>query len=46
MPEGSAFGRAAPDGYVISLAWTALAPDDTTLDAVLGHRSARRTARM
>jgi penicillin amidase len=36
MPEASVFGRAAPDGYVIALAWTALAPDDTTLDAVLG----------
>jgi penicillin amidase len=36
MPETSVFGRAAPDGYVIALAWTALAPDDTTLDAVLG----------
>jgi len=36
MPDGSVFGRATPEGYVVSLAWTALAPDDTTLDAVLG----------
>ncbi len=36
MPEDFAFGRAAPDGYVIALAWTALDADDTTLDALIG----------
>ncbi len=44
MPEGSVFGRAAPDGYVVSLAWTALAPDDTTLDALLGIDLAQNSA--
>jgi penicillin G amidase len=44
MPADSAFGRAAPDGYVIALAWTALAPDDTTLDALLGLDLAQNSA--
>lgn len=43
MPENSALGAAAPDGYVISLAWTALAPDDTTLDALLGINQAKNS---
>lgn len=41
MPQGSALAAAAPDGYVVALAWTALAPDDTTLDAVLGINLAK-----
>ena len=36
MPDSSALGRAAPSGYVSALAWTALASDDTSFDAVLG----------
>lgn len=44
MPENSALGRAAPDGYVVALAWTALAPDDTTLDALFGIDQASNSA--
>ncbi len=31
----SSFGDAAPDGYELALAWTALDPDDTSMDALL-----------
>ena len=31
----SSFGEAAPDGYELALAWTALDPDDTSMDALL-----------
>ncbi len=44
LPEASVLGRAAPDGYVVALAWTALAPDDTTLDALLGIDLANNSA--
>jgi penicillin amidase len=44
MPADSIFGRAAPDGYVVAFAWTALAADDTTLDALLGIDLARNSA--
>ena len=44
MPENSAFGRAAPEGYVIALAWTALAPDDTTIDALFGINQAKNSS--
>ncbi len=44
MPDNSAFGRAAPDGYVIALAWTALAPDDTTIDALFGINQAKNSS--
>jgi penicillin amidase len=36
MPEITQLGRAAPSGYVAALAWTALASDDTSFDALLG----------
>jgi penicillin amidase len=36
MPDTTQLGRAAPSGYVAALAWTALAPDDTSFDALLG----------
>lgn len=31
----SSFGDAAPEGYELALAWTALDPDDTSMDALL-----------
>ena len=31
----SSFGDAAPDGHELALAWTALDPDDTSMDALL-----------
>ena len=37
---GSPFAGVAPKGYVLALAWTALAPDDTTMDAVFGMNRA------
>ena len=40
MPDTSALG-AAPRGYVMALAWTALAPDDTSFEAILGINRAR-----
>src|SRR5262245_18972002 len=30
----SSFAAALPEGYVLALAWTALAPDDTSMDAL------------
>ncbi len=44
MPENTSLGGAAPAGYVAALAWTALAPDDTSLDAVIGIDRAKTTA--
>ena len=44
MPETTQLGAAAPSGYVAALAWTALAPDDTTFDAVLGIDRAKSAA--
>jgi penicillin amidase len=44
MPENSSLGAAAPDGYVTALGWTALMPDDTTLDAVVGINLAKNAA--
>lgn len=44
MPETSALGKAAPEGYVIALAWTALAPDDTTIDALFGINQAKNSS--
>ena len=41
MPDSSALGAAAPAGYVAALAWTALAPDDTSFDALLGMNRAK-----
>ena len=40
MPGTSALG-AAPAGYVMALAWTAFASDDTSFDAILGINRAR-----
>jgi penicillin amidase len=31
----SSFGQATPDGYELALAWTALDPDDTSMDALV-----------
>jgi len=31
----SSFGEATPDGYELALAWTALDPDDTSMEALL-----------
>jgi penicillin amidase len=31
----SSFGQATPDGYELALAWTALDPDDTSMDALI-----------
>jgi len=44
MPDTSSLGAAAPTGYVMALAWTALDDDDTSLDAVLGIDRARNSA--
>ncbi len=33
--RGTSFAAAAPDGYALALAWTALAPDDTSMDSLL-----------
>jgi penicillin amidase len=44
MPDTSALGAAAPPGYVASLAWTALEPDDTSFDALLGMNRAKDAA--
>ena len=43
MPQNTALGRAAPAGYATALAWTALAPDDTSLDALLGIDRAKNS---
>jgi penicillin amidase len=40
----STFAPAAPAGYALSLAWTALAPDDTTFDAILAINRAADVA--
>ena len=40
MPEASALGT-APSGYVMALAWTALASDDTSFEAILGINRAK-----
>jgi penicillin amidase len=37
----SAFEDARPDGYVLALAWTALDPDDTSMEALLALGRAR-----
>jgi penicillin amidase len=44
MPETTQLGSAAPLGYVAALAWTALAPDDTSFDALLGIDRAKNAA--
>jgi penicillin amidase len=44
MPETSSLGAAAPAGYVAALAWTAMAPDDTSLEAVLAIDHAKNTS--
>ena len=44
MPESTTLGGAAPGGYVLALAWTALAPDDTSIEAVLGIDRAKSGA--
>jgi penicillin amidase len=44
MPENITLGGAAPAGYVTALAWTALAPDDTSLDALIGIDRAKTAA--
>ncbi len=41
---GSSFAAATPRGYVLALAWTALQPDDTTLDAVFVLNRAQSAA--
>jgi penicillin amidase len=41
MPETTQLGRAAPAGYVAALAWTALAADDTSFDAIAGINRAQ-----
>ena len=46
MPETIPLGAAAPAGYVTALAWTALSPDDTTFDAILGMDRAKSAAEM
>jgi penicillin amidase len=38
---GTAAEGATPRGYVLALAWTALAPDDTTIEAVIGINRAQ-----
>jgi penicillin amidase len=43
MPETTQLG-AAPSGYVAALAWTALAADDTSFEAVLGINRAQNAA--
>ncbi|HXJ01041.1 MAG TPA: penicillin acylase family protein [Micropepsaceae bacterium] len=44
MPETTQLGSAAPPGYVAALAWTALAGDDTSFDALLGIDRAKTIA--
>jgi penicillin amidase len=44
MPDTTQLGRAAPSGYVAALAWTALAPDDTSFEALLGIDRAKSIA--
>jgi penicillin amidase len=39
---GTSFARAAPQGYALALDWTALQPDDTSYEALLGIN--RRTS--
>jgi len=41
LPDTTQLGSAAPRGYVASLAWTALADDDTSFEAVLGINRAQ-----
>ena len=41
MPDSTTLGGAAPAGYVAALAWTALGPDDTSIDALLGMNRAK-----
>ncbi len=40
--SGSSFAAAVPRGYALALSWTALAPDDTTLDALLAINRAQK----
>jgi penicillin amidase len=42
--SGGAYDGLAPSGYVIAMAWTALAPDDTTMDGILGMNRAASAA--
>jgi penicillin amidase len=44
MPETTTLGAAAPSGYVAALAWTALAPDDTSFDTLIGINHATSVA--
>lgn len=45
LPEhGGIFASVAPKGYVMALAWTALAPDDTTMDTSLAVHDTRIAA--
>lgn len=46
LPSASAFGIAdlVPKGYVLSLAWTALADDDTTIDTLADIADAKDAA--
>ncbi|HEX3487437.1 MAG TPA: penicillin acylase family protein [Micropepsaceae bacterium] len=44
MPETTQLGSAAPPGYAVALAWTALDPDDTSFDALLGIDLAKNAA--
>jgi penicillin amidase len=37
----SSFGEAAPEGYELALAWTALDPDDTSMEALLAMGRAK-----
>jgi penicillin amidase len=41
MPEIEPFDGVAPKGYVLALAWTALAPDDTTVEVTFGLNRAQ-----
>lgn len=41
MEDSGPYEGVAPPGYVLALAWTALAPDDTTMDALVGINRAQ-----
>jgi len=44
MPDTSPLGAAAPQGYVAAFSWTALDPDDTSFDAIIGIDRAKNAA--
>jgi len=44
LPENGIFANAAPRGYVLALSWTALAPDDTTMDMSIRVHDAQSAA--